>query len=446
MICWSCRFAPGPGPPVSIRDIGSVSDSTDIPTAYALVNGRRAVYIPVTKRPNASTLDVVSEVKANLGRFQALVPDDIKVSYELDQSRNVSASLQAVLREAALGALLTGLMVLVFLRDWRSAGIVVVTIPFALLAAVIALWGAGQTINVMTLGGLALAVGILVDEATVAIENIHTHLARGVPVAEGVLDASGEVVVPRLLAMLSVVAVFVPSFFMTGVSRSLFVPLSLAVGFSMIASFFLSSSLVPVLSVWLLGRRRPSGDQAHAEDWVDRLRNRLGRFLERVAPARWLVVAAYTAVTIGIVVAVGLTLGREIFPAGGVSQFQLRFRAPAGTKFESTERLATDVLDEIKQAAGPGQCRNHARVCRCPAFVLPNQHDLPVDRWFARRCAAGRVEAASRNSTHRFRGSSPTAIHRTLSDRAVFVRARRHRQPDHELWHVDPGRSRDHRT
>jgi multidrug efflux pump subunit AcrB len=343
----------GAGPPVSIRDIGTVSDSTDIPTAYALVNGRRAVYIPVTKRPNASTLDVVSEVKANLGRFQALVPDDITVSYELDQSRNVSASLQAVLREAALGAILTGLMVLVFLRDWRSAGIVVVTIPFALLAAVIALWGAGQTINVMTLGGLALAVGILVDEATVAIENIHTHLARGVPVAEGVLDASGEVVVPRLLAMLSVVAVFVPSFFMTGVSRSLFVPLSLAVGFSMIASFVLSSSLVPVLSVWLLGSRRAARARPHGEDWVDRLRNRLGRFLQVLAPARWILVTAYAVVTIGIAVVVGLTLGREIFPAGGVSQFQLRFRAPAGTKFESTERLAIEVLDEINQAAGP---------------------------------------------------------------------------------------------
>jgi multidrug efflux pump subunit AcrB len=342
----------GAGPPVSIRDVGSVSDSTDIPTAYALVNGRRAVYIPVTKRPNASTLDVVREIKANLGRFQALVPDDIKVSYELDQSRNVAASLQAVLREAALGALLTGLMVFLFLREWRSAAIVVVTIPFALLAAVIALWGAGQTINVMTLGGLALAVGILVDEATVAIENIHTHLAGGVPVAEGVLDASGEVVVPRLLAMLAVVAVFVPSFFMTGVSRSLFVPLSLAVGFSMIASFVLSSSLVPVLSVWLLGRRRSGDAQAHATDWIDRWRQALGRFLDRLAPVRWLLVTAYTVVTIGIVAAVGLTLGREIFPAGGVSQFQLRFRAPAGTKFESTERLATDVLDEIKQAAG----------------------------------------------------------------------------------------------
>jgi multidrug efflux pump subunit AcrB len=344
----------GAGPSVSIRDIGSVTDSTDIPTAYALVNGRRAVYIPVTKRPNASTLDVVNEVKANLGRFQALVPDDIRVSYELDQSRNVSASLQAVLREAVIGALLTGLMVLLFLRDWRSAGIVVITIPFALLAAVIALWGAGQTINVMTLGGLALAVGILVDEATVAIENIHTHLARGVPVAEGVLDASAEVVVPRLLSMLAVVAVFVPSFFMTGVSRSLFVPLSLAVGFAMIASFVLSSSLVPVLSVWLLGRRRGAATP-HAEtgDWVDRLRHRLGTLLQRMAPWRWPLVIGYAVVTVGIVTAVGLTLGREIFPEGGVSQFQLRFRAPAGTKFEATERLATDVLEEIKQAAGP---------------------------------------------------------------------------------------------
>jgi multidrug efflux pump subunit AcrB len=343
----------GAGPPVSIRDVGSVSDSTDIPTAYALVNGRRAVYIPVTKRPNASTLSVVSEVKANLGRFQALVPEDIAVSYELDQSRNVSASLQAVLREAAIGALLTGLMVLVFLRNWRSAGIVVVTIPFALLAAVIALWGAGQTINIMTLGGLALAVGVLVDEATVAIENIHTHLARGVPIARGVLDASGEVVRPRLLAMLSVVAVFVPSFFMTGVSRSLFVPLSLAVGFSMVASFLLSSALVPVLSVWLLANQQVAmKENGHAADWVHRLRNRLAEFLQRLAPARGLLVAAYAAVTVAVVAGVGLTLGREIFPAGGVSQFQLRFRAPAGTKFESTERLAVDVLDEIDQAAG----------------------------------------------------------------------------------------------
>jgi multidrug efflux pump subunit AcrB len=343
----------GAGTPVFIRDVGSVSDSTDIPTAYALVNGRRAVYIPVTKRPNASTLSVVREVKANLGRFQALVPDDITVSYELDQSRNVSAALESVLREAVLGALLTGLMVLVFLRDWRSSAIVVITIPFALLTAVVALWGTGQTLNIMTLGGLALAVGILVDEATVAIENIHTHLSRGTPIARAVLDASGEVVVPRLLAMLSVVAVFVPSFFMTGVSRSLFVPLSLAVGFAMIASFFLSSALVPMLSVWWLGHgdRRRDGEP-HASDWVDRLRNRLAALLHRIAPARGLLVVAYLAVSIGVVVTVGSSLGREIFPPSGVKAFQLRFRAPAGTKFESTERLGRDVLDVIRDTAG----------------------------------------------------------------------------------------------
>ena len=346
----------GAGTPISIRDVGSVSDSTDIPTAYALVNGRRAVYIPVTKRPNASTLSVVSEVKANLGRFQALVPEDIIVSYELDQSTNVSAALESVLHEAILGALLTGLMVLLFLRDWRSAAIVVVTIPFALLASVVALWSAGQTINIMTLGGLALAVGILVDEATVAIENIHTHLARGTPVARAVLDAGGEVVVPRLLAMLSVVAVFVPSFFMTGVSRSLFVPLSLAVGFAMVASFLLSSSLVPVLSVWWLGGHgRVQVEKAHASDWVDALRHRLVALLHRLAPARGLLVSAYVLVSVGIVATVGLTLGREIFPPSGVNAFQLRFRAPAGTKFESTEQLGREVLDVIRDTAGADQ-------------------------------------------------------------------------------------------
>jgi multidrug efflux pump subunit AcrB len=344
----------GAGPPVSIRDVGSVTDSTDIPTAYALVNGRRAVYIPVTKRPDASTLNVVAEVRANLGRFQALVPDDITVSYELDQSTNVSAALQSVVREAILGALLTGLVVLLFLRDWRSSAIVVITIPFALMTAVVALWAAGQTINIMTLGGLALAVGILVDEATVAIENIHTHLIRGTPAARAVLDASGEVVVPRLLAMLSVVAVFVPSFFMTGVSRSLFVPLSLAVGFAMIASFLLSSSLVPVLSVWWLrSHQNPDDAAGHSADWVERLRDRLGSVLQRLASARILVAAAYAAISIALVVAIGPTLGREIFPPSGVKAFQLRFRAPAGTKFESTEQLGRDVLDVIRNAAGP---------------------------------------------------------------------------------------------
>ena len=363
----------GAGAAVYIRDIGSVNDSTDIPTAYALVNGRRAVYIPVTKRPDASTLTVVDEVKANLPRFQALVPDDISVSYQLDQSGIVSAALASVLREAVLGALLTGLVVLLFLRDWRSALIVVITIPFALLAAVVALAGLGQTINIMTLGGLALAVGILVDEATVAIENIHTHLARGRPIARGVFEASREVMVPQALAMLSVIAVFVPSFFMTGVSRSLFVPLSLAVGFAMLASFLLSRSLVPVLSIWLLGRRRSAtGTGVHANDWVERSRTRLERVLRALAPRRAVLIVAYVLVMIAIVAGLGNTLGREIFPSSGVGQFQLRFRAPSGTKFETTERLAVDVLDEIKDAAAPG----HVAVTLGYVGVQPSSYPI----------------------------------------------------------------------
>ena len=363
----------GAGPPISIRDVASVSDSTDIPTAYALVNGRRAVYIPVTKRPDASTLSVVSDVRANLGRFQALVPDDITVSYELDQSTNVSAALSSVVREATLGALLTGLMVLLFLRDWRSAAIVVVTIPSALVAAVVALWGAGQTINIMTLGGLALAVGILVDESTVAIENIHTHLARGTPVARAVLDASGEVVVPRLLAMFSVVAVFVPSFFMTGVSRSLFVPLSLAVGFAMIASFVLAGSLVPVLSIWWLGARASARDTgASPHDSLERLRTRIVSSLQRLAPFRGLLVAVYVVVTVGVVVGVGLTLGREIFPPSGAKAFQLRFRASPGTKFEATEHLGRDILDVIRDTAGP----DHVAITLGYVGVQPSSYPI----------------------------------------------------------------------
>ena len=229
------------------------------------------------------------------------------------------------------------------------AAIVVITIPFALLSSVVALWATGQTINIMTLGGLALAVGILVDEATVAVENIHSHLGRGVPLRRAVLDASGEVVGPRLLAMLAVVAVFVPSFFMTGVSRSLFVPLSLAVGFSMVASFVLSSTLVPVLAAWWLRHTAATA----GDGWVDRLRHRLGRVLHRLMPVRALLVPVFILSSLGVTLAVGLTLGREIFPPSGVQAFQLRFRAPTGTRFEKTETLARDVLDVIREQAGP---------------------------------------------------------------------------------------------
>src|SRR5215471_17950024 len=201
---------------VFLRDVGTVEDSADIQTGYALVNGRRTVYIPVTKRADASTLAVVGLVKENLPRFQAVLPDDIVVSYQFDQSPYVTRAINGLLFEGGLGAVLTGLTVLLFLRDWRSAVIVVLNIPLAILGASLALWVSGQTVNIMTLGGLALAVGILVDNTTVTIENIHTHLTRGSKTAWAALEATLETAVPRFLAMLCILAVFMPTLFMSG--------------------------------------------------------------------------------------------------------------------------------------------------------------------------------------------------------------------------------------
>ncbi len=343
----------GAGPTVFLRDIGSIEDSSDIITGYAEVNGKRTVYIPVTKRADASTLSVVNEVKASLAQFQSVVPADIKIDYEFDQSSYVRNSLFSVVGEGMLGALLTGIMVLLFLRDWRSALIVVVTIPFALLMAVVALWGAGQTINIMTLGGLALAVGILVDESTVVMENIHSHLGEGTGRAVAVLQASKEVQIPRLLAMLCILAVFVPSFFMSGVSRSLFVPLALAVGFAMAASYLLSSTLVPLLSTWIL-RSGARHEEKSSVSLLAKGREKLGKTLEKLLRRRARVISVYVIASLLFIGIAGPYLGREIFPRTTSNQLLLRFRAPTGTRVETTERLSLEVLQAIAKAAGPG--------------------------------------------------------------------------------------------
>jgi multidrug efflux pump subunit AcrB len=343
----------GAGANVYVRDIGAVENGSDILTGYALVNGRRTVYIPVTKRSDASTLDVVNRVKTELPRFQALVPEDIKVSFEFDQSTYVKNAIRGLAVEGALGAILTGLMVLLFLRDIRSALVVVITIPFALLAALVGLWLTGQTVNIMTLGGLALAIGILVDESTVAIENIHTHLARGEPVKSAVLEATHETITPRLLAMLSVLAVFVPSFFMIGVARSLFIPLSLAVGFAMLASYLLSNTLVPVLSVWLLrGAHKSSYKSYEKPSFFDRARDKYRSKMRGVWRWRRVALACYLLIVCAGIFLIGRNLGTDIFPNVDTGQFQLRLRAPTGTRVERTEVIALKALDAIKAEAG----------------------------------------------------------------------------------------------
>jgi multidrug efflux pump subunit AcrB len=347
----------GTYPTVFVRDVGQVVDGSDIVTSYALVDGRRTVYVPVTKRADASTLSVVDLVRTNLPRFQSVVPEGIKVSYEFDQSPFVIRAIEALTFEGALGALLSGLMVLAFLRDWRSALIVVVNIPLALLGAVVALWLTGQTINIMTLGGLALAIGVLVDMSTVVIENVHTHLAAGKRVARAVVDSGREVAVPLLIAMLCVLAVFVPSFFMVGAARAMFLPLSLAVAFAMFASYLLSSTFVPILSVWLLRAHDRPAEVASHDGAFARFQRRYGMLAERIVRARWLAFGAYVAASVLVIVLVGRGLGTEIFPKVDTGQLQLRLRAPTGTRVDGTEQVALEALDVIKDEVGPDNVR-----------------------------------------------------------------------------------------
>jgi multidrug efflux pump subunit AcrB len=335
----------GSGTSVYLRDIGTIENGTDIITAYAHVDGKRTVYIPVTKRADASTLAVINAVKAAIPDFKKVVPDDVDVSLQFDQSPFVTNSLRGLVIEGLVGAGLTGLMVLIFLRDWRSALIVIMNIPFALLGAVIALWVTGQTINIMTLGGLALAVGVLVDEATVEIENIHTGMIAGVSRARAVADACRRTAVPRLLSMFCILAVFVPSFFMVGVGRQLFLPLSLAVAFSMIASYLLSSSLVPVFSVWLM--RETDRSEEHG-----RLRSFYERYLRFVLRLRWPLVLGYLAASFVILYLLIPRMETELFPDSNAPLLRLRLRAPAGTRIEETERIVLRALKVIQSDAG----------------------------------------------------------------------------------------------
>lgn len=340
---------PRSGANIYLHDIGTVENGTDIVTAYAHVDGKRTVYIPVTKRADASTLAVIEAVKAAIPSFKKAIPDDVDVQLAFDQSGYVSNAISGLVKEALIGALLTGLVVFLFLRDWRGALIVVVNIPFALFTAVIALWATGQTLNIMTLGGLALAVGVLVDEATVEIENIHTQMLPGVSRAKAVVEACMRTIIARLLSMLCVLAVFVPSFFMKGVGRQLFTPLSLAVGFAMIASYLLSSTLVPVFAVWFMSESQRGEEN---EGRFGRLRHGYERYLTRVLKRSRIVVVSYFAICALLLFALSPFLGTEIFPDANGPVLRMRIRAPIGTRIEETEPQLLQALNLTRKTVG----------------------------------------------------------------------------------------------
>lgn len=367
----------GVGPTVFVRDIATVEDGTDVPVGYALVNGKRSVYIPVTKSADASTMSVVNALKGKLADMKALLPDDVDLSYEFDQSVYVTQAVHSLAVEGGLGALLTGLMVLLFLGDWRSSLIVVLTIPVSILASILMLQLMGQTINIMTLSGLALAIGILVDQATVVIENIHQHLEMGKPKARAIFDGCKEVSFPLLLITLCILAVFAPAFLMNGVPRGMFLPLSLSVGFTIIASYLLSQTFVPVVSNWWMkAHAHPTPhdlsllpdlseqQEAHQEEFETRNpqkvtgfeRFKLGylRLLDRLLQRKGIVIGAYL-ILCAVLIGVGFTqIGQDMMPRQNhARQFQVRIVAQEGLRIERTEEITKEVIRQIDGIVGP---------------------------------------------------------------------------------------------
>lgn len=332
-----------------IRDLATVKDGADITVGYALIDGKRSVYMNVAKSGRASTYDVVQHLKQTIPDIQRNLPDDVTVSYEFDQSVYVINAVKSLIVEGVVGALLTGLMVVLFLRDRRAALIVILTIPISIISGVLFLKLFGQTINIMTLSGLALAIGILVDESTVTIENIHQHFAMRKSKAQAIVDACREIAFPKLLILLCVLAVFAPAFMMKGIPGSLFMPLALAIGFSMIFSFIMSQTFVPVMANWLM---RMDHQKEHKETSFDRFKERVLVGLQNaMSRKKRIVVASFGLALLAVAVLYQFT-GKDVLPMVNSSQFQVRITAPEGTRIEKTEEKVKGFLKELKGLVG----------------------------------------------------------------------------------------------
>ena len=335
---------------VYLRDIATIQDDTDITYGYALVNGKKSVYLPIIKKDTGSTLTVVADVHKSMQLFRDAVPKDVSVNFEFDESPTVVAAVESVATEGLIGAGLTGLMILVFLRDWRSVLVVVSNIPLALLGSLFGLWVTGNTINIMSLGGMALAIGILVDESTVTVENIHVQMQHTENIASAVLHGSLITAVPRLLALLCILSVFIPAFIMGDPLRSLFMPLTLGVGFAMISSYLLSSTFVPIMCVALL---KHMGHQDEERGLFGRVLKGYRKVVGWFVGLRWLVVSIYLGACGLIIWLLGVQIGNELFPQIDSGQFVLRFRPPPGSNFELTRQMAVKCLEEIEREAKP---------------------------------------------------------------------------------------------
>ncbi|SAK99321.1 efflux RND transporter permease subunit [Caballeronia ptereochthonis] len=341
-----------------LREVAHVRDGFSPQTNIVRQDGRRGVLISVLKNGNASTLSIVNTLKDLLPQARASLPPDLNISALFDQSVFVKAAVQGVVREALIAAALTAAMILLFLGNWRSTCIIAISIPLSILSSLIVLHALGQTINIMTLGGLALAVGILVDDATVTIENIERHLHMGTNLHDAILEGAGEIAVPALVSTLCICIVFVPMFFLTGVARYLFVPLAEAVVFAMLASYILSRTLVPTLAMLLMGHAHAHDAKARPNLFM-RLHRRFDRGFERMRGAYIVILSSllvrrrlFASLFLGFcLLSAGLVfvLGEDFFPSVDAGDIRMHMRAPTGTRIEETARLADEIEKVVRQ-------------------------------------------------------------------------------------------------
>ncbi len=369
------------GTTIYLRDVASVSDGFQVQTNIVRENGRRGVLITIDKNGSASTLNVVKGIRAILPRIASTVPPQLKMTPLADQSVFVRGAVEGVIREAVIAAALTAIMILVFLGSWRSTLIIAISIPLSILTSLIILGLIGETINTMTLGGLALAVGILVDDATVTIENIERFLEEGRDLHDAILEGASQISVPALVSTLCICIVFLPMFMLGGVARYLFVPLAEAVVFAMLASYVLSRTLVPTLAMYLL-RAKEHGAVAKGifarfqqgfERNFERVRLRYHSLLQGLVSRRRIFIPSFLGLCV-VTFALVPFLGEDFFPRTDSGQFILHVRAPTGMRIEDTARLFDLVEDEIRKEIPPVQINNILDNIGLPYSTMNTQH------------------------------------------------------------------------
>lgn len=350
------------GATIYVHDIGNVRDGFPPQTNIVRVDGQRASLLTINKTGNFSTLDIISKVREQLPQIAAQLPPSLRMKPTSDQSVFVKGAISGVVREAMIAACLTAAMILIFLGSWRSTLIIAVSIPLSVICSLLMLAALGETINIMTLGGLALAVGILVDDATVEIENINRNLEEGKEVEQAILDGAAQIAIPAFVSTLSICIVFVPMFFLGGVARYLFVPLAEAVVFAMLASYFLSRTIVPTMAKYLLKPHEPNGAgnetktrnpfllfQRTFEHYFEKLRSWYHGVLQLCLERRVLFLLSIVAFWVLSIVVLYPWLGQDFFPSVDGGQFKLHVRAHTGTRIEDTAKLCDQIEDVIRQ-------------------------------------------------------------------------------------------------